>query len=88
MSSRRNFLLSGAAFLTGCQTVPGPRVAGGPFMLGIDVLESRQFDLLRGKRVGLITNHTSVTGRGELTRVAMKRGLGPQLTALYAPGVL
>jgi uncharacterized protein YbbC (DUF1343 family) len=85
MSSRRNFLLSGAAFLTGCQTDPGPRVAGGPFMLGIDVLESRQFDLLRGKRVGLITNHTSVTGRGELTRVAMKRGLGPKLTALYAP---
>jgi uncharacterized protein YbbC (DUF1343 family) len=54
-------------------------------MLGIDVLASRNFDLLRGKRVGLITNHTSVTGRGEFTRVAMQRALGPMLTALYAP---
>lgn len=54
-------------------------------MLGIDVLASRNFDLLRGKRVGLITNHTSVTGRGEFTRVAMQRALGPMLTSLYAP---
>lgn len=54
-------------------------------MLGIDFLASRNFDLLRGKRVGLITNHTSMTGRGEMTRVAMKRALGPALTALYAP---
>ncbi len=89
MSSRRNFLLSSAAFLTGCQTFPSaqtqPVAASGPFMLGIDVLASRNFDLLRGKRVGLITNHTSVTGRGELTRVAMKRGLGSGLVALYGP---
>lgn len=89
MSSRRNFLLSGAAFLTGCQTIPGPQAqpsaAGGPFMLGIDVLASRNFDLLRGKRVGLITNHTAYTSRGELTRVAMKRGLGGGLVALYGP---
>lgn len=62
-----------------------PSAPGGPFMLGIDVLASRGFDLLRGKRVGLITNHTSVTGRGEFTRVAMQRALGPMLTALYAP---
>lgn len=89
MSSRRNFLLSGAAFLTGCQTIPGPQAqpsaTGGPFMLGIDVLASRNFDLLRGKRVGLITNHTAYTSRGELTRVAMKRGLGGGLVALYGP---
>lgn len=89
MSSRRNFLLSSAAFLTGCQTLPGPQVqptaAGGPFMLGIDVLASRNFDLLRGKRVGLITNHTAYTSRGELTRVEMKRGLGAGLVALYGP---
>ena len=50
---------------------------GGAFMLGIDVLASRNFDLLRGKRVGLITNHTSYTSRGERTRVAMQRALGP-----------
>ena len=54
-------------------------------MLGIDVLASRNFDLLRGKRVGLITNHTAYTSRGEMTRVAMKRALGASLTTLYAP---
>lgn len=54
-------------------------------MLGIDFLASRNFDLLRGKRVGLITNHTSMTGRGEMTRVAMQRALGSSFTALYAP---
>ena len=46
-----------------------PTAQGGPFMLGIDVLASRNYDLLRGKRVGLITNHTSITGRGVMTRV-------------------
>ena len=54
-------------------------------MLGVDVLASRGFDLLRGKRVGLITNHTSLTGRGEQTRRALQRALGGSLTALYAP---
>jgi uncharacterized protein YbbC (DUF1343 family) len=89
MLSRRSFLLSsGAAALSGCQIAPAPRAPaphGGPFRLGIDVLASRNFDLLRGRRVGLITNHTSMTGRGEMTRVAMKRALGSGLTALYAP---
>ncbi len=90
MLSRRSFLLSsGAAALSGCQIAPAPQATapqqGGPFRLGIDVLASRNFDLLRGRRVGLITNHTSMTGRGEMTRVAMKRALGSGLTALYAP---
>jgi uncharacterized protein YbbC (DUF1343 family) len=89
MLSRRSFLLStGAAALSGCQTQPAMQATapqGGPFRLGIDVLASRNFDLLRGRRVGLITNHTSMTGQGEMTRVAMKRALGSGLTALYAP---
>jgi len=85
----RLLLLLAAALLMSCQTPPMPQAvpvaAGGPFMLGIDVLAARNFDLLRGRRVGLITNHTSVTGRGEMTRVTMQRALGPMLTALYAP---
>lgn len=94
---RFSFLLAAvvAGFvLSSCETLQGPQPMAqpqpqapqsGPFMLGIDVLASRNYDLLRGKRVGLITNHTSVTGRGEPTRVAMQRALGPMLTALYAP---
>lgn len=79
-----------SALLAACQ-VPAPQVSqpqpgyGGPFMLGVDVLASRGFDLIRGKRVGLITNHTSLTGRGERTRTVFQRGLGPNLVALYAP---
>lgn len=96
MISRRSFLLSSsAAALSGCQyapmmqpqpgmTQPGG-AQGGPFLLGIDFLAARNFDLLLGKRVGLITNHTSMTGRGEMTRVVMQRALGSALTALYAP---
>jgi uncharacterized protein YbbC (DUF1343 family) len=57
----------------------------GPLMLGSDVLASHNFDILRGKRVGLITNHTSYTARGEMTRVMLKRALGPGLTTLFAP---
>jgi len=78
--------------LTGCGTpaqknAPQPMASAprGPFMLGIDVLAAHNYDLLRGKRVGLITNHTSYTGRGEMTRVAMKRALGSKLTTLYSP---
>ena len=76
--------------LVSCQ-IPTPQVAqpqpgyGGPFMLGVDVLASRGFDLLRGKRVGLITNHTSLTARGERTRTVFQRALGANFTALYAP---
>ena len=69
----------------GSVTVQQPQAQGGPFMLGIDVLASRNFDLLRGKRVGLITNHTAYTSRGEMTRVVMKRALGSSLTTLFAP---
>lgn len=76
-----------AFFLAGC-TTPAPRIApgsqGGPFRLGIDVLAGNNFDLLRGKRVGLICNHTSITGNGTMTRVALQRA-GVNLVALYAP---
>jgi uncharacterized protein YbbC (DUF1343 family) len=68
------------------QTYQMPQPAySGRLMLGVDVLEGRNFDLLRGKRVGLITNHTSYTSRGERTRSAFKRALGPMLTTLFAP---
>lgn len=98
MLLRRHFLSGFTALaslaVVSCQMpqpgpAPSPQAPGGhaagPFMLGVDVLASRGFDLLRGKRVGLITNHTSLTGRGERTRTVFQRALGPNLTALYAP---
>lgn len=76
-----------ALFLASCAAPPpqvSPATQGGPFMLGEDVLARNGYDLLRGRRVGLITNQTSVNGSGTPTRVAMLRA-GVKLTALYAP---
>ncbi|MFN2542071.1 MAG: exo-beta-N-acetylmuramidase NamZ domain-containing protein, partial [Chthoniobacterales bacterium] len=51
--------------------------------LGIDVLADNNYAQLRGKRVGLITNHTGVNSRGVRTRVLLKRNCN--LVALYTP---
>jgi len=51
--------------------------------LGIDVLVDHHFDLLRGKRVGLVTNQTGVNKNGVLTRLILKKNV--HLVALYTP---
>src|SRR5689334_4721825 len=51
--------------------------------LGIDVLASDGFAALSGKRVGLVTNQTSVNASGTKTRVVLKKNTN--LVALYAP---
>lgn len=92
--NRRHFLsLSGlptASLLASCAG-PGPAPPpvqpnqGGAFALGIDVLRENNFGILRGKRVGLITNQTSVDRSGTPTRVVLRRALGPAFTTLYTP---
>lgn len=57
----------------------------GPFAFGIDVLAESGFAAVRGRRVGLITNQTSVSASGERTRTVVQRGLGRSFTALYTP---
>ncbi len=51
--------------------------------LGIDVLQNNNFDLLKGKRVGLVTNQTGVNSAGEKTRMILKKHV--HLVALYTP---
>lgn len=51
--------------------------------LGIDVLADNDFSILKGKRVGLITNQTGVDGSGTKTRVVLKKHVN--LVALYTP---
>ena len=63
--------------------LPCTSVAG--VMLGIDVLEENNFDLLQGRRVGLITNQTGVNSRGEKTRKILKNARGVKLVALFTP---
>lgn len=51
---------------------------------GIDVLQAEGFALLKGKRVGLITNHTGLLRDGSRNIDAMVKA-GVKLTKLFAP---
>ena len=51
--------------------------------LGIDVLKQQGYNVLAGKRVGLITNQTGVDSNGTRTRVLLREHCN--LVALYTP---
>jgi uncharacterized protein YbbC (DUF1343 family) len=53
--------------------------------LGIDTLQANQFEPLKGKRVGLITNQTGADSRGRLTREILAKAPGVKLISLFAP---
>ncbi len=57
--------------------------ASGAVDLGIDVLESNGYALLKDKRVGLITNQTGMGSRGARTRVLLRKNCN--LVTLFAP---
>ena len=52
---------------------------------GIDILQQRTFDILQGKRVGLITNHTGRSSAGVSTIDLLHAAPGVRLTALFSP---
>ncbi len=52
---------------------------------GIDVLEAEKFSLLRGKRVGLITNQTGLDSYGHRTIDLLARADGVNLIAIFSP---
>lgn len=52
---------------------------------GIDVLAGRNFDILDGKRVGLVTNQTGKTRGGRATIDVLRAAPNVKLVALYAP---
>jgi uncharacterized protein YbbC (DUF1343 family) len=52
---------------------------------GIDVLEAQKFAPLRGKHVGLITNHTGLDSQGRSTVDVLSHATGFQLVALFSP---
>ena len=56
-----------------------------PVLAGIDVLARDGFAKLKGKRVGLITNHTGVARDGKSTIDLLHTAPGVQLVALFAP---
>lgn len=59
--------------------------AVGSVRCGIDVLAARGFDLLKGKRVGLVTNHTGRAESGESTIDVLRAAEGVELRALFSP---
>lgn len=52
---------------------------------GLDVLESQRFAPLRGKHIGLITNHTGLDSQGRSTMELLSHAPGVQLIALFSP---
>ena len=57
----------------------------GQTLTGIDVLTERKFDILKGKRVGLVTNHTGLTRDAVSTIDVLNKAEGVKLTALFGP---
>ncbi|HNT36150.1 MAG TPA: DUF1343 domain-containing protein, partial [bacterium] len=61
------------------------RILPGTTVPGIDVLVERQFDVLRGKKVGLITNHTGLSRDG-MSDIDILHGASEcTLVALFSP---
>jgi uncharacterized protein YbbC (DUF1343 family) len=58
---------------------------GAQTQTGLDVFAAEKFAPLRGKRVGLITNHTGVDAQGRTAIELLKKAPGVQLVALFSP---
>ena len=57
----------------------------GRVQTGLETLEVEKFASLRGKRVGLISNHTGLDFQGRSTVEVLKHAPGVQLVALFSP---
>jgi uncharacterized protein YbbC (DUF1343 family)/CubicO group peptidase (beta-lactamase class C family) len=66
-------------------TVLQPPREAAPVLNGIDVLEADSFRLLRGKRVGLVTNQTGRSRNGVATIDLLFKADGVKLVALFSP---
>ncbi len=92
-------LLGGMVLLTiACNPNPRPAQSSTSFssgasrtassakiLLGSETLARRNFDLLAGKRVGLLTNPSGVNGRGETIIDVLRQAPNVNLVALFAP---
>jgi uncharacterized protein YbbC (DUF1343 family) len=86
---RRNLLgllSAGAAtaLAASCATQPQNQRTNG-VSLGIDALSKAGFAPIKGRRVGFVTNQTSVNSAGTMSRLVLQQGLGRDLVALFGP---
>lgn len=76
------------SFLLCCMPLPAlaaqPLDKGG-FKLGIDILVQEDFARLKGRKVGLITNHTGQDSLGRATIDLLHKAPGVDLVALFSP---
>jgi uncharacterized protein YbbC (DUF1343 family)/CubicO group peptidase (beta-lactamase class C family) len=56
-----------------------------PVLCGIDVLEAEKFERLKGRNVGLVTNHTGRDRQGRATIDVLHGAEGMKLVALFSP---
>jgi uncharacterized protein YbbC (DUF1343 family) len=61
------------------------RPVGKPVMTGLDVLERDHFTALKGRHVGLVTNHTGVDRDGRSAIDLLSKTEGVTLVALFSP---
>jgi len=78
------------AAVAGCAMRSTGGVPGAPAVRpGIDVLLTDSLSLIRGRRIGLLTNHTGIDARGESDierlRGAEARAAGASLVRLFSP---
>ena len=79
--TRARILLSTIRRTQSCQTLGhAARV-----QVGLDVLEAQKFAPLRGKHVGLITNHTGLDSQGRSTLTFCPMPRRADLVALFSP---
>ncbi len=64
---------------------PMPKAAPQPVFTGIDVLVRDRFAVLKGRRVGLVTNHTGRDREGRATIDLLAKAEGVTLVALFSP---
>lgn len=65
--------------------LPRPRIALGKTQLGVDVLKADGFAPLKGKTIGLVTNHTGLDSDGTPTIDLLHKAEGVSLKALFSP---
>lgn len=73
------------ALLALCAGQGEAQARGGRVRTGLEVLLTDSIHLIRGKRVGLITNHTAVDAMGRSAADLLHSAAGVRLTALYGP---
>jgi uncharacterized protein YbbC (DUF1343 family) len=62
-----------------------PPSNGEKTQLGIDVLQSENFNRIKGLRCGLVTHRTGVNGQGQRTVDVLFNAPGVKLTKLFGP---